>query len=359
MTTRSPARSRDPSLRILVCGWAGAGNVGDELLTRVVVNVLVEAGAVPIVASRSPERTSAMHPGAEAIPWGPRGWRHISAVDGVCVGPGGIIQDSSSLWSLPGHLILPWLVRRHGGVVAGVGLGAEPLRRLTSRWLVKRVLSGMTVVCRAPASAAALAAAGVQAEVAADLAFALDLSPLPRREELVVAVGPAVAPGRLVPASRRLLVDDPASVAAAIDAQSDRLGVPVCLLAFRGDRDRCAARELAARLEVAAEVADDDVDLQVDRVRGARALITSRYHPVVVAAVAGTPTLVVSAQAKLGSLVAQLASPLVAACSTWSEAGAHQLPEPGAGVVPGRVQRGAEVLRELVDAAAAARSAGP
>ena len=122
--------SADDGPRILISGWAGAGNVGDELLTRAMVTRLRRLGAEPVVASRAPLATTALH-GVDAVPWGPRGRAALAGIDGVCVGPGGILQDTSSLWSLPGHLAIAFLARRRGLPVAAIGVGAEPLRRRT------------------------------------------------------------------------------------------------------------------------------------------------------------------------------------------------------------------------------------
>lgn len=352
-----PAVSGVP--RILVCGWSGAGNVGDELLTSAVVGVLRSHGAVPIVVSRDPEATSVLHK-VDAVAWGPRGRRSTlargfrgdrteAAVDGVCVGPGGIIQDSSSVWSLPGHLLTPRRLRRMGKPVVGVGLGAEPLNRRSSRRLLRAVLKDTTVVVRDGASAASLAAAGVGASVGCDLVFGLDLGPLPRRSEIVVAVGPSVTPGRLRPADRRLRADDPSLFVAAVGAIAERLGASVALAAFRGKRDLDYAQLLASRLGEGTEVLAPDIDTQVARIRSARLLISSRYHPVVVAARSGTPSIVCSTEPKISSLTEQLSSPLVTGIDDWSALSDCELVEPGPGVVPDGLGLHHEALRQLVE----------
>ncbi|HCH80534.1 MAG TPA: hypothetical protein DFK16_07190, partial [Acidimicrobiaceae bacterium] len=49
--------------RVLVCGWSGAGNVGDELLTEVLSTRLRSAGLDPVIRSVSPNATAAAHGG--------------------------------------------------------------------------------------------------------------------------------------------------------------------------------------------------------------------------------------------------------------------------------------------------------
>lgn len=344
--------------RILVCGWSGAGNVGDELLASAVLDVLRANGAIPVVVSRDPQTTTLLH-AVETVPWGPRGWPRMLSrghkrslrVDGVCVGPGGIIQDSSSVWSLPGHLVGPSWLRRMGKPLVGVGLGAEPLKRASSRRLLRGVLKDTTVVVRDLESAAAMAEAGIEATVGGDLVFGLDLDPLPRRNEIVVAVGPRVVPSFLRPASRHQQHDDPTLLSAAIGAVARRFEANVVLASFRGERDQKYAKLLVSRIRHDVEVLSVDLKAQVDRVRSARLVITNRYHPAVVAARSGTPAIVCSTESKIASLVDQLDCPLVAKIDDWSELSDCEPTEVGEPVIPAGFGLHHDALRQLVAAA--------
>lgn len=343
-------------------GWAGAGNVGDELLTRAVVAVLRSQGAEAVVASRDPEATTRLH-GLDAVPWGRRGRTHLDRIDGVCLGPGGILQDSSSLWSLPSHLAVPLRARRVGIPVAAVGVGAEPLRRSSSGWMLRRALAGREVVTRDAASSAALAAVGVDAHTGADLVFGLDLDlarPGSERPEIVVSVGGSVRPGLVAPASRRIEPAPAAEIAAALDRLAAALDATVVLTRFRGERDAAAAGELAERLEAEAVVLPADVDEHVRRVAGARLVVSSRYHPVVLAARAGVPAVVVSDQAKVASLVQQLDRPGIIRVGSWTDAGGIRPGPAEADVrlpvaISDGVTRAHDALAALVASARAAR----
>lgn len=305
---------------VLVCGWAGAGNVGDELLTRAVVEVLRDAGARVVVRSRRPAATEADHPGVDAVAWGPGAVARAGRVDGVVVGPGGILQDRSSLWNLPAHLAPALVVRRRGRPVVAVGVGAEPVRRRSSRRLLRAAIGGVPVVVRDQESAVALRAAGLAPVVGADLAFGVGLpGPVPR-DEIVVAVGPGIVPGRLLPAARRVGGFPVAEVAEALDRLRARTGLPLAFVAFRGERDRQAAVALASRLGVVEQVLG--LDEQVARVAGARLVVSSRYHATVVAARAGTPVVVHSDEAKLGALASLLGPQRVRSLDSWADLGA-------------------------------------
>jgi len=298
-----------PSPRILICGWAGAGNIGDELLTRAMAELVTTAGGTPVVASRNPAATMAQHPGVEAVRWGPSTAWTARGCAGVIVGPGGIVQDSSSAWSLPGHLLGPLLRRWRGVPVTGVGLGAEPLRRRSSRWLLRRTLGGTDPIVRDVESARSLDEAGVGAQVAPDIAFAQPLraaSPDPAAPWIVVAVGGTVQPGSLLPAARRIAGDDPPTIAAALDVLAGRMGAAVAFVSVRGERDTALAEAVAPRMAATTVIIEPELDRTLDVIASADFVVSSRYHSSLVAVQNGVPTVVISGQAKLRSLVAQV-----------------------------------------------------
>lgn len=340
--------------RILVTGWAGAGNVGDELLTRSMVARVRGLGAEPVVASRDPAATSVLH-GVEAVPWGPRGFAARDRIDGVCVGPGGILQDDSSVWSLPGHLTMALLAQRRGVPVAAIGVGAEPLRRRSSARLLRRALGSAVVVTRDEASSVALRTAGLDVTTGVDVVFGLELPTPEPTGEIVVSIGGSVRPGRIVPAARRLDPAPIAEMAPVIDRLAERLDARVILTRFRGDRDATAALELRGALRSEAEVLAPDVDEHVRRVCGARLVLSSRYHPLVLAARAGVAAVAVSAQPKVRSLVDQIDRPWVQIAASWAQIGETTPETPGPGVVPEGLDRTHEALAALVVEARAAR----
>ncbi|MEO0493539.1 MAG: polysaccharide pyruvyl transferase family protein [Actinomycetota bacterium] len=287
--------------RVLVCGWSGAGNLGDELLTEVVVDRLRDAGLAPVVRSVAPELTVAAHPGVEVAGRGLASIRSALSVDAVVLGPGGIVQDHTSVWSLPAHLVPALIARLRRRPVVGLGLGADPLRRRLSRVLVRLALRGSPVVVRDELSAGAMRGAGVDAEIDLDLAWELGHPEPVAGLGLTVAIGPVAGSGAWRPGRRRLVPDDPAPVIAAIERLHDEVGGPVRLVAFRGARDEEFARRLAGKLTAAELV---PADRAVDAVRGAAAVLTSRYHAALVAVAAGVPVLADVRQAKLAALAA-------------------------------------------------------
>jgi len=341
--------------RILVCGWSGADNIGDELLTKAVVQMLRANGAVPLVVSRDPKITAALHD-VETLAWGPRGWPRILlnrtrfgvGVDGVCVGPGGIIQDSSSVWSLPGHFVAPLLLRKLGRPLVGVGLGADTLKRKASRWLLRAVLHDTELVARDPRSVAALADANLIATDAADLVFGLETAPKARSSEILVALGPVATPRRFLPTRGTLRVRVPTRLPELLNSLAGRLDASIAFATFRGPRDRRFAELLAANITRDWAILPHDINEQVGRIASARLLLTNRYHPLVIAARCGTPTIVCSPETKLLSLVEQLPSSPIIKLNDWSKLLDCEVPEPGFGLSLNSLEAHQEALRHLV-----------
>lgn len=313
--------------RILVCGWSGAGNVGDELLTTAAADLIRDAGGVPVVRSVDVGRSATAHPGTEVVG---RGLRHAMVarrVDGVVLGPGGIIQDDSSPWSLPAHLWPALTARILRRPVVGVGLGAVPLRRWWSRRLLRLVLRRVDVVARDPASVAAFTAAGVDAAADVDLAAAAAAAaparPKPEVEAegggaatavagstgaLVIAAGPRPRSGGWSRGRDRLAFDDAVPLAALVDELAPAFD-GAAFVAYRGDRDIAAAHEFVDRCSVPIDVIADDAEAAVAATRRAALVVTSRYHAAVVAVTAGVPVIALMAEPKLESLVAEIADP--------------------------------------------------
>ncbi|MEZ5381613.1 MAG: polysaccharide pyruvyl transferase family protein [Microthrixaceae bacterium] len=157
------------SPRILVSGWNGAGNLGDELIGSALVELLEARGAEVAMFSKDPDSTQALH-GVRAFP----NWSVLPArrwADGVVLGPGGVLQDQTSAISCAAH------VARHALVGArrarsGIGLGVGPIDHWPSRCSLRHAQRGSPAwVVRDAPSAAQLKRLGFgDVPVAPDLA---------------------------------------------------------------------------------------------------------------------------------------------------------------------------------------------
>jgi polysaccharide pyruvyl transferase CsaB len=169
---------------LLLAGYLGAGNLGDDAVMLGLVHGLGGAGYSVTVLSGAPEETHRLY-GFPSVPR--RDNKAIEAAIIRCdalVFPGGsIFQDASSMMSPTYYSGLVETAKKHGKKVVLVGQGIGPLKGFIGKGASKKALNmadGITV--RDPSALQALKDLGVTkpARVAADSAFLL---PMPRLSE--------------------------------------------------------------------------------------------------------------------------------------------------------------------------------
>lgn len=162
-------------MRVLLSGYYGAGNLGDEALLAGMVRGLGARGHHVEVLSADPAATRALH--------GVRATHRVRGVlsallrnDLLVSGGGGLLQDRTSARSLRYYLAVLGLARHlgRGPVVFGQSLG--PLSPSGER-RVARALRGVPLGLRDEASVAWADTHGLSATLVADAALALKPPP--------------------------------------------------------------------------------------------------------------------------------------------------------------------------------------
>ena len=306
-----------PGRHVVVAGWSGTDNLGDELLLSVLLDELRIKGLHATVVSRRPAITETLHD-TEAIGLGDLRalWRALGSADGLIVGPGTIIQDQTGPTSLPWHLArVPQAMIRHTPVV-GVGLGIGPLRRWGSRRLTGAALRRCRAVAvRDQASAELLAACGVRHNVlvGADLVLRRDPpADRPPADHIAVCLRPHAERGHLIPL-RHLPADsmDPSRIAAlagGLDNVAEQLGAPIRLVTMDAGRDAPFSEAVAAAMDTPAEVVVPDLNTVVDEIASARLVVAMRYHAGIAALLAGRPMVLIGYADKVTNLASQIGS---------------------------------------------------
>jgi polysaccharide pyruvyl transferase CsaB len=175
--------------RVLISGYYGFGNAGDEAMLGGLAAGLREVapGSELVVLSGDPESTMREH-GLVAVPRNLRSaWRQAKATDLLISGGGGLLQDATSWRSPLYYLAVIGAARRVGKPVAFVGQSVGPPKRRWVRWAVQRELARVQVIAvRDTHSREALLRLGVMrdVQVTADLAFLL---PAPTPESMAKA----------------------------------------------------------------------------------------------------------------------------------------------------------------------------
>lgn len=304
-------------MHIVVSGWIGSTNLGDEFVFAGVRRALTETfGPCDITAlSINPDETRALH--------------HVDAVNGndlrqvvracrgadlLVFGGGGLIQHETSPFNLPYHLTRASIALAVGTPVVGLGLGVSPITGPLARRLVPllRRFSGITV--RDVESAAELARFGIDAQVACDTAWhtASILAPptpvVSAKVKVLLGLRPWDTPTRgtrsLLPvkwAKNRVAVP----YAPRLTATVKRLianGYEVHGLVMQPGRDDHVYRAIDAPIELLTPTIDTLIDVAARH----DVMVAMRYHAGVAATIAHTPSVLIGYSAKVTSLATTL-----------------------------------------------------
>jgi polysaccharide pyruvyl transferase CsaB len=297
--------------RILISGWYGQGNLGDEAVLAGMLHTInrAEPEARVTVLSDDPPRTEREH-GVAATARdnsGPRRrlfseTRPMLRSDAFVLGGGGLVKDFGNL---PGNVhgwVRPGLVARAlRRKTMWYAIGVDDLRFRESEEYARRAADRTHLLTvRDEGSARKLAATGVRTDplITADPAIVLaDPETGPDAGERLVAVCPrhwkeAAADVERPELQDRLYVE----VASALDSLHERFGTRVAFVPFRShaeddDREVCAAirermrhTEAATTLEVPGSPAVAAAFLS-----RCELVVGTRLHSLILAAAGGTP----------------------------------------------------------------------
>lgn len=303
---------------VFVNAWVGVDNSGDELIFERLRARLSDLGTTSVtVTSFNPRETELLH-GVKAVH--PRHLvaivRAIKHADLFVIGPGGLLQDSSSPWNLPYQLHRALIARVLRVPVLGMGLGADPMTRCGSGLLLRLALGrSVAVAVRDDVSRMALDAHRVEATTTADLAVgAAPLATDPDGEAIVVSLRPRRRRGLLPVRWQRRRLDDAQVEAAAtvLDKLAVELKAPVRFVAFEPRTDQPLHEAVASRMTSPASCVTPSPGKLVAEMADAQVVIATRYHAGITALVAARPTVLIGYAPKVKSLAAATGMPLLA-----------------------------------------------
>ena len=318
-------------MRVLVSGWIGSTNLGDELVFAGMRRLLGDHRVAAI--SVDPQATRADH-GVAAIDH--RKPSQVAAAtrsaDLVVFGGGGLVQDETSPWNLPYHLSRPLLARLQGTPWVAIGIGVGRLGTALGRRLATTLRTAAAVTVRDEPSQRLLAELGVESRLSADVAFNLGRR-TPRQPEtdpevevegptdgspgghVVVSLRPwsggtASASARWLPVGWRPGGDEPSwfvpTVAAALDRTSTRTGLEVRFVALQTDRDAELHERVAAAMHTPAATVVPTRSSVLGELGSGEAVVAMRYHAGIGATLAGRPSVLVGYSPKVDALAAGL-----------------------------------------------------
>jgi len=259
-------------MRVLISGYYGYGNFGDEALLAGLLSLIRELGAEPLVLSGQPERTRAEH-GVEAV----HRYRGLPGAlrraDALISGGGGLLQDASSSRSLSYYLGVLRLARLAGLRTMVYGQSIGPLSSAGLR-RVGRVLRPIPVAVRDTISSELLAPLGVQAELTADPALLLEPGDAQPVDVLLIPRSPYRG------FSQDLLAAGEEALAS---------GLSVGVMAIQPEEDAPEVGFLLERLGAARPIQAGSYAEALAACAAASLVLSVRLHGLVFAAAAGRP----------------------------------------------------------------------
>lgn|SRR5581483_5505541 len=339
-------------MRVLLSGYYGFGNLGDEALLEVIAGrIRSRFPATTLeVLSATPGLTMRRY-GIDAVQrWD---WRAVRAAiaraDVVLSGGGGLLQNATSLRSLVYYAGIVREAVRAGCKTMIFAQSIGPLD-VWGRIVVRRFCRGIArATVRDERSRALLSSLvpGVPIERTADPVFlydppeeALDLP----AEGLGPESGPyAVVSVRKVPALREAAP----IVARCVDRLSSRHGIRVAFLPLGGVGDAEASTEIIRACATAPVLLPEcTLSKAAAILRGARVVVGMRLHALVLAARSAVPFLALAYDPKVSALCADLQYPLE---PLWSPGTARRDAAAGDDLVDALVSRRDELSRHLAE----------
>jgi polysaccharide pyruvyl transferase CsaB len=302
------------TVRLVLSGYYGFKNSGDEAVLLSIMQALDEAGRArglrvePVVLSGDPAWTERQY-GVAAVPrMNPAAvWRALRESDGLISGGGSLLQDATGWGTIPYYLGVIEMARWCGKPVFVYAQGIGPVRRRAFRPAIARAFNRCAYVSvRDDESAAMLREFGVAGE-------RIDVVPDPVMG--LSASEPSEGSGgspATVGVSVRFWRDDRADldrVAEALAALAARRPVRLRFLPFHRGADEEASRYVMDRLERMAgssvaplrelAPAHDDPREMLREVAGCRLLLGMRLHALIYAANRRVPLLGLSYDPKI------------------------------------------------------------
>ena len=261
-------------MNVLISGYYGFGNLGDEALLSGLVEGLKARGHRVTVLSRNPTQTRRLH--------SVRATSRKSLLpvllqhDALLSGGGGLLQDKTSARSLQYYLGVLRLAKALGKRTVVYGQSVGPLSE-TGRRAVARALRGVRVAVRDEASRELLRTLGVEARLVADAALLLEPPHM---------TPPPDAPVLLAPRGGYPVITEAlGALAARLGAQ----GVRVAALAFQATEDAPhleTMKQTAPGLELLHPSTPQEA---LGHIANASYVVSARLHGLILAAVTGRP----------------------------------------------------------------------
>jgi len=267
---------------IIIAGYYGFGNAGDELILRALVERYrrQDPASPLIVFSASPEKTATAFNVQAVNRWNPFAWvGPMLKAKLFVLGGGGLLQESTGSMNHFYYLSLIHIAKFLGCKTETVGLGIDPIRGAFNRWLTGWTFNYSLdrIQVRDKASMRVLRASGVDRSVDIQPDLVFDLS-VPQGKPDATRIAFALAPWR----GRTGWDQDLGFFCREL---SQKLEIPIDLLPFFPEQDVPLAEKVRvqAKCELGLRIWEKPEDL-LSWIPEYGLIIGMRFHALVLAA---------------------------------------------------------------------------
>lgn len=293
-------------MRVLLSGYYGKGNGGDEALLATLLQML-PLDVTPVVLSGNPEETH-RHYGVECYNRMAffSVFKALRSCDAFVWGGGSLIQDSTSIISPFYYGGLMALAQVMGLKTVAWGQGIGPLLRSQTQFLAQRNFAGCTQVSvRDVASSQLLSDWSIPHILAPDPVWALESKPVP---ELVDLPKPRIA---VTLRNHPQLTENRLTnlIQALVNLQKETQTF-ILLLPFQKSEDLAIAEKIHTQLKnVSRVICSEDPQVLKGVFRGVEMSIGMRLHSLIMAASEGSRCFALSYDPKVNHLMEDLKIP--------------------------------------------------
>ncbi len=292
--------------QVVLCGYYGYGNGGDEALLAALLQMLPRQVA-PLVLSGNPVQTTQLHQVRSCDRYSPSTvLQALRSSEAFIWGGGSLIQDVTSALSPFYYLGLMGLAQRLGLRTIAWGQGIGPLQRPLATWTARQVFGGCTAISvRDRASAALLSHWNLPFVIAPDPVWALEATP-------VAGLGDLPAP-RIAVALRshpQLTPERLHNLAQALAMLQIATQTCILLLPFQPAQDLAIAEAIQPHLPGPNRILTLSNPRELKGVfQGVEMAIAMRLHALIMAATEGCRCFALSYDPKVNYLMTELNLP--------------------------------------------------
>ncbi len=285
-------------MRILLSGYFGFGNTGDEMIHAVLKERLLREGFKISSLVKTPVNNEEIYrTHLKEI------YSAIKSSDVVISGGGGLIQDKTSSKSFLYYLSILWLAKKLGKKSIVLAQGIGPVEKTLNKRLLKHVMNIIDlVIVRDNHSKEVLLECGVTREISvtADLAFLYPSEEYakPKEEYVLISFG------------KHKTNPSIELHAKIIEYIKNKINLPVLLLPLFPSIDTDIMKKISELTEVKLAITSS-MDKTISAFNNSVFVIGTRYHSLVISTMKQIPSLGLSYDPKVVSLAGEIAIPVL------------------------------------------------